>query len=220
MRIFVSILTVFICFFINLASAVELSDGLVTQFEKQNEQIRKLQQNREAAKLYAPNFVVIGAEAEFRVQAKPNDKIKFTLNYGSTIPKQYFEQVANDKGIAIFNPTILDDERLVGKSVDVQAIVVSDYCTEYQVAILQTENGTPAPSSRVYITDKDSEKGVIFGQWNPLTPFMTRNNTSEQSVYDVMNNQLYPKETPKYVRNMREAQDNVREFPENINYSD
>ena len=107
-----------------------------------NSNIVKLQQYRSRAKLYVPNFVLIGQEASFRVFAGANEKIKIIMDYGSYIDKQIYETTTNENGVAIFTAKILDDEDLVGKSVGIDAYILDSRNNIVGQAVMQTENGT------------------------------------------------------------------------------
>lgn len=175
-----------------------------------NSQINQLQQYRTKAKLYAPNFVQLGTEASFRVFTVPNANVQVVLDYGSYIEKEHCNVVANENGVAIAKVNILDDEDLVGKSVAVDAFILDENKKVLSQAVMQTEKGTPAPSNRIYIVEKNSGKGVLFTPWQTLNTVIMNNSYDERSGYDPARDQIYYDETPAYIKNMRDAQDNVR----------
>lgn len=175
-----------------------------------NSNISRLQNYRSRAKLYAPNFVLRGNEASFRVFAGANETIKLVVDYGSYIEKQSYEVKANENGVAIFTVQILDDEDLIGKSIGLDAFVLDDRNNIVGKAVMQTENGTPSNSNRVYIADKNSEKGVLFTPWQSLNTVIMNYNYDERSGYNPSTDRMYNDKTPAYIKNMRDAQDNVR----------
>lgn len=172
--------------------------------------IVKLQNYRNRAKLYAPNFVLRGKDASFRVFAGANEKIKLVVDYGSYIENQTYEAIANENGVAIFTVKIIDDEDLVGKSVGLDAYILDDRNNVVGTAVMQTENGAPSASNRVYIADKDSEKGFLFTPWQSLNTVIMNYNYDERSGYNPVTDRMYNDKTPAYIKNMRDAQDNVR----------
>ena len=180
------------------------------EFYYQNSNINRLQQYRNKAKLYAPNFVMIGKEASFKVFSGPNEKVKLIVDYGSYIEKQTYEENTNENGVAVFTIKIIDDEDLVGKSVAIDAHITDRYNKYLGQAVMQTENGTSSNSNRIYITDKDSAKGVYFTPWQSLNTVLTNTDYDERSGFDPVNDRMYYDKTPAYVKNMRDAQDNVR----------
>lgn len=209
MRIFICLLCSLICF----AGAVFAQDNA-------NSQLSTLQNVRNYPKLYAPNFVLIGNKATFKVVAVPRSKVKLILDYGSTIPRQTLEADTNEKGIAVFNTMIIDNEELVGKSVALEALVVKKYrAGEYIKAVLINEKGAPATSNRIYIADKDSAKGVMLTPWKSLNNFIMSVDYDEESGFNPFTDYKYDDTTPVYIRNMRDAQENVREIPTNTNNS-
>ena len=179
-------------------------------YVQNNSNIVKLQNYRNRAKLYAPNFVLRGKDASFRVFAGANEKIKLVVDYGSYIEKQTYETKANENGVAIFTIHVLDDEDLVGKSVGLDAYIMDERGHVIGQAVMQTENGTPSSSNRVYIADKDSEKGVLFTPWQSLNTVIMNYNYDERSGYNPATDRMYYDKTPAYIKNMRDAQDNVR----------
>ena len=184
----------------------------------ENPQITALQKVRSSAKLYVPNFVVVGKDTTFKVFTKPNYHVKLVVDYSSNIEKTVLEQDANINGVVVFKIKILDDENLVGKSIGVNAYCSSSQGTDFQTAIMQTENGENAQTNRIEIIDKDTEKGVYFSPIQSLNHVMMNYDFSERSGYNP-NNQIYYDNTPVYVRNMRDAQENVRTIPANFNSS-
>ncbi len=212
MRVLVFFTFIILLNFSITVNAVEISSASSSQLDE-------LQNYRSNAKLYAPNFVLIGENAVFKVYSKPNEKVKLTLNYGSNISQQTFEQNTNKMGIATFSVPILDNEELVGKSVQVDAFI-QDKANKIRKAILQNESGSASSYNRIYIADKNAAKGFLFTPWKCLNQFIMNVNYEERSGYDPINDQIYDETTPIYVRNMRDAQDNVREIPTNTNYTD
>ncbi|MCR4881277.1 MAG: hypothetical protein K6A44_04920 [bacterium] len=185
--------------------------SLAEDYAMQNSHnITRLQQYRSKAKLYVPNFVLIGKEASFRVFTGANEKVKVVMDYGSYIDKQVYEATANENGVAVFTAKILDDEDLVGKSVAIDAYILDERNNIIGQAVMQTENGTPSASNRVYIADKDSSKGVLFTPWQSLNTVIMNYNYDERSGYDPSTDRMYYDKTPAYIKNMRDAQDNVR----------
>ena len=184
-------------------------------------QISTLQRFREVPKLYAPNFVLIGKKATFKVYTRPNINAQLVLDYGAGEKKQTYTALVNDVGIATFYVLIIDNSDFVGKSVAVDAYVwEGDNIEQKTKAVLQNESGTAASYSRVYIADDESAKGVLFTPWKALNQVIMNVDYDERSGYDPINDQIYDDTTPVYVRNMRDAQDNVREIPTDFNHSD
>lgn len=175
-----------------------------------NSNIERLQQYRNNAKLYVPNFVLIGQDASFRVFTGAFENVKVIMDYGSHIDKQTYEATANENGVAIFTVKIIDDEDLVGKSVAIDAYILDKRNNIIGHAVMQTENGTPSASNRVYIADKDSAKGVLFTPWQSLNTVIMNYNYDERSGFDPSTDRMYYDKTPAYIKNMRDAQDNVR----------
>jgi len=219
MRFFLCLLLSLICL-VNVVFAEEaqnIAKEQTTVQEEASSQLQALQQYRHFAKLYAPNFVLIGNNATFKVVTNANAKVKLILDYGATIPKTTLEETANDKGVAVFNTTIIDDKTLVGKSVAIDAYVVCyNSPWQYMKATLQNEHGEEASSNRIYIADKDSAKGVIVSPWQSLNTFIMSTDQSENSNFDPVTGLKYNSNTPVYIKNMRDAQDNVRELPTNF----
>ncbi len=182
-------------------------------------QIGELQRFRNQAKLYAPNFVLVGEPAEFRVFAAPNSDVTLTLDYGYGFERQVVEQKANELGVVTFKVQIINDKELIGKSFGVEATVFDPITQVKKKAILQNKTGTASAYGRIYIADNDSAKGVLFTPWKSLNQFIMNTSYDERSNYDPINDQIYDDTTPIYVRNMRDAQENVREVPRNINNS-
>jgi len=192
----------------------------VSAMDKSSSQLSALQNVRNYPKLYAPNFVLIGNKATFKVISFPRSKVKLILDYGSTIPRQILEADTNEKGIAVFNTLILDNEELVGKSVALEALIVNKHKPDtYTKAILINEKGTPANSNRIYIADKDSAKGVMVTPWKSLNNFIMTVDYDEESGFNPFTDFKYDDTTPVYIRNMRDAQENVREIPTHTNNS-
>jgi len=208
--LFLCLFAIFLC----APSAVFAENG---EFEV-NSQLTDLQNYRSIPKLYAQNFVLIGEDAIFKVHAKPNKKVKLVLNYGSAIDSQIFEQTTNDQGVTSFTVPIYNNEDLVGKSVEVEAFVYNS-ANNIQKAVLQNESGSASSFNRIYIADKNSAKGFLFTPWQTLNKLILNYSYDERSGYNPLNDQIYDENTPIYVKNMRNAQDNVREIPTNSNYS-
>ena len=181
--------------------------------------IEKLQQYRSRAKLYAPNFVLVDSDASFRVFSSPNEQIKLVLDYGSYIKKQEYSAKTNENGVAIISVKILNEEDLVGKSVAVDAYTLSPDGRINGQAVMQTENGTASSSNRVYITDKDSAKGFMFSPWQSLNSVIMSTQYDDRSGYNPYDSPMYYDKTPVYIKNMRDAQDNVRTLPQNTDNS-
>lgn len=180
-------------------------------------QLSKLQKIRSMPKLYVPNFVLINEDAIFKVVTRPNLKIKLVVDYGANIPIQEFQKETNETGIVAFNVHILKDDSLIGKSVAVDAFVIEN--DEQIKAVIQNENGTIRNSNRIYITDNEADKGFLFAPWQTLNTLIMNYGYDENSGYNPAEEQIYTNNTPIYIRNMRDAQDNVREIPTNPNYS-
>lgn len=199
-RFFITLILIFVC------SCAIAADS----FGVKNSDIIRLQQYRSRAKLYVPNFVQISKEATFKVFADKNQKVRIVVDYGSYIDKEIYESEANENGVAVFTVKILNDEDLVGKSVAVDAYILDPRGNVLGKAVMQTENGTPSASNRVYIADKDSSKGVLFTPWQSLNTFIMNYNYDERSGYNPSTDRMYYDKTPAYIKNMRDAQDNVR----------
>ena len=114
---------------------------------------------------------------------------------------------------------ILNEEDLVGKSVAVDAFILSPEGKITGQAVMQTENGATSSSNRVYITDKDSAKGVFFSPWQSLNSMIMSTQYDERSGFNPADGQMYYDKTPVYIRNMRDAQENVRTLPTNTDSS-
>ena len=201
---------VFICtIFAHVASATE-----------QVSQISALQRFREAPKLYVPNFVLIGKHATFKVLTKAGANVELTMDYGYREKSQKHTTKANDVGIATFEVPIVNNPDFVGKSVEVAAYVWENENEQNKIkAILQNESGTASSYNRVYIADDEAAKGVLFTPWKVLNQVIMNADYDERSGYNPVSDQMYDETTPIYVRNMRDAQDNVREIPTNFNHS-
>lgn len=183
-----------------------------------NSQVEILQKYRSSAKLYTQNFVLIGNQATFRVFTTPNTPVKLVLDYGSFTENQTYEEESNANGVAIFSVKILDNEDLIGKSVGVDAFILDKTTKKVvQKAMMQTETGTPSQSNRVYIVSKDSDKGFYFSPIQGMNSVMMNMDYDEHSGYNPALNQMYSDTTPVFIRNMRDAQDNVRQIPTNNN---
>ncbi len=206
-----------VCAFIIFLCISSVAKAANVSFDA-NSQITNLQNFRSTPKLYAQNFVLIGENAVFKVFAKPNVQVKLVLNYGAGFDSQRFEQTTNAQGVAAFTVPIHDDNDLVGKSVEVEAFVYSQPGV-VQKAVLQNESGSATSFNRIYIADKNSAKGVFFSPWQSLNKLMLNYSYDERSGFDPVNDKIYDDNTPIYVRNMRDAQDNVREIPANPNNS-
>ena len=187
-----------------------LADGIS---EAPISQISKLQKVRSLPKMYVPNFVLLGDDAIFKVVAKPKTLVRLTVDYGANIPVQKLERETNENGIVAFHVKIIQDESFVGKSVEVEAVVIE---SENEIrAVIQNENGTIKNTNRIYIADNESDKGVLFAPWQALNTLRMNYEYDERSGYDPLSEQVYTNNTPVYIRNMRDAQDNVREIPTN-----
>ena len=181
----------------------------------ENIQISELQRSRSSAKIYVPNFVVRGSEAKFKVFTKPNYHVKLVIDYASYIDKKILESDANENGVAVFTVKILDDEELVGKSVAIDAFVCTKEGDDFQKAVMQTELGEPSASNRIEIADKDTEKGFYFSPMQAINQVRMNYDYDDDSGYNPVSQQMYYDSTPVYVRNMRDAQENVRAIPTN-----
>ena len=184
-------------------------------------QIDALQRFRETPKLYAPNFVLIGKIAVFKIHTKPDYNAQLILDYGYNEKHQMYDALANDVGVVTFEVPIIDNRDFIGKSIDVSAYVWQGDNSHQKVkAVLQNESGTAASHNRIYIADDDSAKGVLFTPCKVLNQVIMNVDYDERSGYNPFNDQIYDDTTPIYVRNMRDAQDNVREIPTNFSNTD
>ena len=211
MNIRISLFFIFIFLGISLNSTV-LANETVSQ-------INTLQRFREVPKLYAPNFVLVAQNATFKVLSKPNSNVELILDYGYSTKTQKYNAQTNEVGIATFEVPIIDNHDFVGKSIAIEAYVWQDESANKIKAVLQNEAGTASSYNRVYIADDESAKGVLFTPWKVLNQVIMNADYDERSGFDPVNDRLYDDTTPIYVRNMRDAQDNVREIPTDFNHS-
>ena len=185
----------------------------------QTSQLGELKRYRNVAKLYAPNFVLIGEASTFKVYTEPNTEVTFKIDYGYLEEIHSETKISNEQGIATFEVTVPVNEELVGKSAEVEASVLDKETNTKTKAVLQNESGTAHSYNRIYIADNKSADGVMFTPWKVLNQFIMNTDYDERSGYNPMTDQIYDDTTPVYVRNMRDAQENVREVPRNINNS-
>ena len=197
-------------FFLVLILLFLCGSCLAEDVTMQTSDIAKLQNYRNRAKLYVPNFVQISKDATFKVFSQKNQLVRIVVDYGSYIDKETYEEYTNENGVAVFTVKILNDEDLVGKSVGIDAYIFDNKNNVIGKAVMQTENGTPSASNRVYIADKDSGKGVLFTPWQSLNTVIMNYNYDERSGFNPSTDRMYYDKTPAYIKNMRDAQDNVR----------
>ncbi len=204
------IIFVFLCF-----SQIVFAD------EEMPKSLGELQTLRSRARLFLPNFVIIGEKATFKIVTKPFYNVELNLDYDN-LESEIYTTKANDMGLAIFEINIIDDKNLVGKSVLTEAYVWDDNNElNKSKAIPQDNNkiGNSTLFDRVYITDKDTAKGFLVSPSQMLNQYLLNNNLGRNADnYNVYNNP-YSDDTPAYVRNMRDARDNVRQVRQTINNS-
>ncbi len=183
--------------------------------------IEELQAQRSRARLFLPNFVVIGENATFKIVTKPFYNIELRLEYDN-FSEEIYTSKANDMGLGVFDINIVDDKNLVEKSVLVEAFVWEDGNEVNKTKALPQDNNKIGQSTlfdRVYITDKDSAKGVVVSPSQILNQYIINNNIGGNSDnYNPYSNP-YSEDTPVYVKNMRDARDNVRQVRQTINNS-
>lgn len=206
--------------FLLLSLCVYCSQNAMAEITlSQTSQLGELQSYRSIAKLYAPNFILIGEASDFKVFTKPNTEVTFKIDYGYQEEPYEETLISNEQGIATFKVTVPTNKELVGKSAEVEATVLDKVTNKKIKAVLQNELGTAHSYNRVYIADNKSADGVMFTPWKVLNQFIMNTDYDERSGYNPVTDQIYDDTTPVYVRNMRDAQENVREVPRDINNS-
>ena len=183
--------------------------------------IGELQALRSRARLFLPNFVILGENATFKIVTKPFYNVELRLEYDD-LSEEIYTSKASDMGLGVFGISIPDNKSYVGKSVLVEAYVWRDGDETNKSKALPQDNNKIGQSTlfdRVYITDKDSARGVVVSPSQMLNQYIMNNNIGGNSDnYNPYNNP-YSDDTPAYVRNMRDARDNVRQVRQTINNS-
>jgi len=212
MKYFIYIILLTFCF-VGVANATGISlDNISAHQVTQNQNTQP--------KLYAPHFVLIGEAATFKVFTNPNKTVKLTIDYGYSTDKIVIDKKANDKGVAVFTVQITDDKNFAGKSIGVDAYIIDETNPALtQKAAMLNDKGGITNSNRVDIVDNDSAKGFRISPSQYLNEFLMNVNYDEKSGFDPFTDRIYDNKTPTYVKNMRDAQENVREIPANFSNS-
>ena len=209
---------IFLCFI--LFSALGLGICVFAD-EDTPKTIGELQAQRSRARLFLPNFVIIGENATFKIVTKPFYNIELRLEYDDLSEETYTSK-ASDMGLGVFNISIPNNKNYVGQSVLVEAYVWHEGEEKNKSKALPQDNNKIGHSTlfdRVYITDNDNAKGILVSPSKILNEYIMNNNIGEDSNnYNPYNNP-YSKDTPIYVKNMRDARDNVRQVRQTINNS-
>lgn len=209
---------IFLCF---IFVAILCFNSIAFADEDAPKSIGELQALRSRARLFLPNFVIIGENATFKIVTKPFYNVELRLEYDD-LSEEIYTSKASDMGLGVFDINIPDNKSLVGKSVLVEAYVWQDGDESNKSKALPQDNnkiGQPTLFDRVYITDKDSAKGVVVSPSQMLNQYIMNNNIGGNSDNFNPYNNPYSDDTPAYVRNMRDARDNVRQVRQTINNS-
>ncbi|MDD3594535.1 MAG: hypothetical protein PHX18_07905 [Candidatus Gastranaerophilales bacterium] len=173
--------------------------------------LSKLTVLRSAPMLYRPNKLFTGQDAVFKVKAAPDSFVVLVLDYEFEPQSVAYESKTNAAGLCTFRIPMNVAKEYVGRTVKVEAMV---WKNEDKSDIVKAQpldsTGNTAASARIVISDGGA-KGVVFSPSRGLNEYIINSDYDEDSNFDLSKNKIYNDSTPAYVKNMRDAQDNVKQ---------